>query len=239
MAGGVWCLREWDHWLDSPEIGPVAFQFGTRPLLTQESPISDDWKKKLLTLEEGDVYLNRFSPTGFYSSAVSNAFIDELRGRSERQVAYSHDAVGEHTSAFPVGARGRLVYLTEHDKTHAEDWIAKGYTEVLRTPDSTLIFVEPAVSRQIRRDQIDCMGCLSACGFSNWAQNEAGSTGKTPDPRSYCIQKTLQAIAHDGSVDNQLMFAGHNAFRFKDDPFYANGFIPTVRELVERLKTGD
>ena len=83
------------------------------------------------------------------------------------------------------------------------------------------------------------MGCLSACGFSNWAQNEEGSTGKTPDPRSYCIQKTLQAIAHDGSVDNQLMFAGHNAFRFKDDPFYANGFIPTVAELVERLKTGD
>jgi hypothetical protein len=35
------------------------------------------------------------------------------------------------------------------------------------------------------------------------------------------------------------MFAGHNAFRFKDDPFYESGFIPTVRELVERLKTGD
>ena len=31
-------------WLDNPELGPVAFQFGTRPLLTQESPISDAWK---------------------------------------------------------------------------------------------------------------------------------------------------------------------------------------------------
>ena len=36
MAGGVWCLREWADWIDNPEIGPVAFQFGTRPLLTQE-----------------------------------------------------------------------------------------------------------------------------------------------------------------------------------------------------------
>ena len=71
--------REWVDWIDNPELGPVAFQFGTRPLLTQESPISDAWKRKLLTLKEGDVYLNRFSPTGFYSSAVRNNFINELR----------------------------------------------------------------------------------------------------------------------------------------------------------------
>ena len=74
MAGGVWYLREWTDWIDNPELGPVAFQFGTRPLLTRESPISDAWKARLLTLREGDVYLNRFSPTGFYSSAVHNGF---------------------------------------------------------------------------------------------------------------------------------------------------------------------
>ena len=34
------------------------------------------------------------------------------------------------------------------------------------------------------------------------------------------------------------MFAGHNAFRFADDPFYANGYIPTVRDLVDRILTG-
>jgi NAD(P)H-dependent flavin oxidoreductase YrpB (nitropropane dioxygenase family) len=36
MAGGVWCLREWNDWIDNPELGQIAFQFGTRPLLTQE-----------------------------------------------------------------------------------------------------------------------------------------------------------------------------------------------------------
>src|ERR1700744_2168620 len=33
MAGGVWRLDEWEDWIDNPELGPMAFQFGTRPLL--------------------------------------------------------------------------------------------------------------------------------------------------------------------------------------------------------------
>jgi nitronate monooxygenase len=65
MAGGVWWLEEWEDWIDNPDLGPVAFQFGTRPLLTQESPISEAWKQRLRSLKEGDVFLNRFSPTGF------------------------------------------------------------------------------------------------------------------------------------------------------------------------------
>jgi len=239
MAGGIWYLRDWAHWIDDPEVAPVAFQFGTRPLLTQESPISDAWKRKLLTLKEGDIYLNHFSPTGFYSSAVRNRFLDELQQRAEHQVAYTVEPVGEHVAEFHVGARGRLVYLTAHDRQSAESWVLEGFTEALRTPDSTLILVTPPQSFQIRTDQINCMGCLSTCQFSNWAQSEAGTTGKKADPRSFCIQKTLQQICHSDDVESELMFAGHNAFRFGSDPFYANGYIPTVRELIDRLVTGD
>ena len=239
MAGGVWYLREWTHWIDNPELGPIAFQFGTRPLLTQESPIPEVWKRKLLTLEDDEVRLNRFSPTGFYSSAVRNSFLRELEERSARQVAYSVEALGEHIAPFQVGARNRIVYLTPHDKEAAERWVAQGFSEALRTPDSTLIFVAREKALEIRTDQINCMGCLSACLFSNWAQNEAGTTGKKADPRSFCIQKTLQAIRHSDDIEFQLMFAGKNAYRFATDPFYANGYIPMVRELVERLETGD
>jgi nitronate monooxygenase len=239
MAGGVWFLREWQDFLDNPDVGPVAFQFGTRPLLTQESPISAAWKKRLLTLQSGDILLHRFSPTGFYSSAVRNEFLNELEEQSRRQVAFTATPVGDHTEAFPVGARGRLVYLTAPDKAHAEAWLAQGFTDALRTPDSTLIFVTPARAEIIHRDQIECMGCLSACQFSNWAQTEDGSTGKKADPRSFCIQKTLQDISHGADVENQLMFAGHNAYRFAEDPFYSNGFVPTVRQLVARIQTGD
>jgi nitronate monooxygenase len=239
MAGGIWYLREWADWIDDPEVAPIAFQFGTRPLLTQESPISDAWKRKLLTLKEGDVFLNHFSPTGFYSSAVRNRFLDELQQRAEHQVAYTVEPVGEHVAEFHVGARGRSVYLTAHDRDSAQRWVAEGFTEALRTPDSTLIFVTPPQAFTIRSDQINCMGCLSACQFSNWAQSEQGTTGKKADPRSFCIQKTLQQICHSDDVESELMFAGHNAYRFASDPFYANGRIPTVRELIDRLVTGD
>lgn len=243
MAGGVWWLEEWEHWIDNPELGPVAFQFGTRPLLTQESPIGDAWKKRLLTLQEGDVFLNRFSPTGFWSSAVNNGFIQELRGRSERQVAFTTEVVGEHVAEYGVGPRKRIVYLTRADLRRAREWEAAGFTEAMRTPDSTLIFVTPEKAREITRDQVECMGCLSECRFSNWSQRaEDHSSGKRPDPRSFCIQKTLQAIAHESdesdAVERNLMFSGHNGFRFARDPFYSNGFIPTVKQLVERILTG-
>jgi nitronate monooxygenase len=243
MAGGVWWLEEWEDWIDNPDLGPVAFQFGTRPLLTQESPIGEAWKRRLPTLKEGDVFLNHFSPTGFWSSAVNNSFIQELRQRSERQVAFTTEPVGDHVAAFGVGPRKRTVYLTGPDLARVRGWEAEGFTDALRTPDSTLVFVTPEETREITRDQIECMGCLSQCRFSNWSQAAPEySTGKRPDPRSFCIQKTLQTIGHTGddpdAIEHNLMFSGHNAFRFARDPFYSNGFIPTVRQLVERILTG-
>ncbi|QKX01903.1 nitronate monooxygenase [Wolbachia endosymbiont of Cruorifilaria tuberocauda] len=238
MAGGVWHLKDWEHWLDNLQIGPIAFQFGTRPLLTKESPISMEWKKKLLTLEEGDVFLNRFSPTGFYSSAVKNNFIRELQERNLRQLKFSESANEEFNSEFTVGTRGRKIYLTAEDKKLANTWIKAGYTEVMKTPDITVIFVTPDKFAKIRQDQINCMGCLSHCLFSNWKDHGNHSTGRKPDPRSFCIQKTLQNIMYSGDVENELLFSGHNVYKFKRDPFYENGYIPTVRELVERMLTG-
>ncbi len=238
MAGGVWSLNEWEHWLDNPEIGPVVFQFGTRPILTQESPVPDSWKKRLLTLRAGDVLLHRFSPTGFYSSAVRNDFLRELEARTERQIPFVSNPEGVLTAALPLGPRGRMVYLEPQDKVRAEAWIAQGFDEAMKTPDSTLIFVSKEKALEIHRDQVDCMGCLSACKFSNWADHDEYTTGKKADPRSFCIQKTLQDVVHGRDIEHQLMFAGHNAYRFADDPFYANGFIPTVRQLVERIMQG-
>ena len=238
MAGGVWWLEEWQDWIDNPELGPVAFQFGTRPLLTQESPVSEAWKHRLLGLAPGDILLHKFSPTGFYSSAVKNEFLEDLVHRSERQIAYTSEAVGQHTAELKVGARGRSVWVAPEDFVRANQWIDQGFKDALRTPDSTLVFVTPDSAQVILKDQTDCMGCLSHCGFSNWAQNEAGTNGKRADPRSFCIQKTLQNIAHGGDVEHELMFSGHYAYRFGTDPFYANGRIPTVKELVDQILTG-
>ncbi len=240
MAGGVWNLKEWEHWIDNPELGQILFQFGTRPLLTQESPIPDEWKQRLMTLEEGDVLLHRFSPTGFYSSAVRNPFLRNLEARSHRQIAFTKEPIGDHSFELDVGVNGKKNYwVTRGDLLHAREWYGQGFTEALKTPDETLVFVTPEEKKIIRKDQADCMGCLSQCAFSSWADNEKNTTGRLADPRSFCIQKTLQDIAHGGPVDQNLMFAGHSAFRFKKDPFYSNGFVPTVKQLVDRLQTGD
>jgi nitronate monooxygenase len=174
---------------------------------------------------------------------VNNGFIAELRERNERQVAFTTEAIGEHVAEYGVGPRKRIVFLTNPDLGRAFGWEKQGFTEALRTPDSTLIFVTPDKAREILEDQASCMGCLSSCRFSNWAQQEPDfNNGKRADPRSFCIQKTLQDIAHDSdkpeAVEQNLMFSGHNAYRFGKDPFYSNGFIPTVKQLMERLLTG-
>jgi nitronate monooxygenase len=240
MAGGVWCLKEWTHWLDNPELGPIAFQFGTRPILTQESPVSDEWKKRLVTLQPGDVFLNRFSPTGFYSSAVNNRFIQELHHRNLRQVPFRTVADTEFSASLPFGPRARLIYLREEDMNFVEAWQTAGFDEPMKTPDGTLVFVTREKSQEILKDQVDCMGCLSSCRFSNWSDHiEGNNTGKKADPRSFCIQKTLQDIIRGSSIEDQLMFSGHNAYRFATDPFYANGFIPTVKQLVDRMLMGE
>ena len=240
MAGGVWHLRDWIDWIDNKDIGPIAFQFGTRALLTRESPIPEKWKKKLLTIKKDDVLLHRFSPTGFWASAVKNSFIKELMQRGKRQLKTSLFKEKNANVAVETGkSRRRIYYFSKEDAIKAKNWIAQGFKEVLKTPDNTAIFVSSENAYQIREDQKNCMGCLSQCKFSNWADNEKHSTGKKADPRSFCIQKSLQDIVHDGDLDKELMFAGHNAWKFNQDPFYSNGFVPSVKQLVERIASGD
>ena len=239
MAGGVWYLRDWNDWIDNPELGAIAFQYGTRPLLTRESPIPQGWKDKLLEIEEGEVLLHRFSPTGFYSSAVRNPFLRSLEARSARQIAFAAQEAGDHVFQLDVGVKGKNFWVTQADLLRAREWFGLGHTMALKTPDNTLVFVSPEEAKEIRKDQADCMGCLSQCLFSSWADTETNSTGRLADPRSFCIQKTLQDIAHGGAIDQNLMFAGHAAYQFKRDPFYSNGFVPTVKQLVNRILTGD
>ncbi len=239
MAGGVWFLREWDHWIDNPELGQIAFQFGTRPLLTHESPIPQGWKDALREINPGDVLLHKFSPTGFYSSAVRTPFLQALEARSMHQIPYSKVEAGEHTVQLDVGVRGKNFWVTPKDRDRAHGWVGQGFTLAVRTPDDTVVFVTPNEREVIRKDQTDCMGCLSHCGFSSWKDHDDYTTGRLADPRSFCIQKTLQDIAHGGHIDDNLMFAGHAAYRFKQDPFYSNNYTPSVKELVDRILTGD
>ena len=240
MAGGVWFLRDWENWINNTEIGPIAFQFGTRALLTVESPISDGWKQKLLDLDPDEIKSNHFSPTGFHSLAVVNNFIKELQGRSLRQVYYSLTPTEERKMAFVINKiKNKAIYLTDEDNQKAHCWIKTGFNKTMVTPDATLIFVTQEKYNEIRETQINCTGCLAYCRFSNWSEKKELAEDKIPDPRSYCIRRTLYDIAHGGDIQENLMFSGKLAYLFAQDPFYKNGFIPTVKELINRILTGD
>lgn len=236
LAGGVWNLSEFDDYIDNPDIGPLAFQLGTRPLLTQESPVAKAWQGCLRGLKKGDVVLQQFSPTGFYSSAVRNRFLQGLFDRKDTEMPYKEKPEGIFVAPYEISP-AHTVFLTLHDKTRTEMYAAAGKSIALRTPDNSLIFVSPEENNRIKCDRANCVGCLSACAFSGWSQT-TGHLDRLPDPRSFCITKTLVAIAHGESIDDNLMFAGHLAYRFGSDPMYKDGNIPTVAELIDALLKG-
>ena len=196
---------------------------------------------------------NLTEPNNIKNIDIANEFLKEINF-NETRVAATPQSVKELIKAcenYPKlknSSKITFEYVmlkdindSEEDANKADGWFNQGYTEILKTPDDTVIFVTEKNSIEIRKDQKDCMGCLSQCKFSNWSDNEENkySTGKKVDPRSFCIQKTLQNVAHFEDPENELMFAGHNAWKFKQDPFYSNGFVPTVKELVNRIASGD
>jgi hypothetical protein len=237
LAGGIWSLDEWQDYIDNPEIGKIAFQFGTRPMVTKESPISEAWKKVMLNVKKGEVILQKFSPTGFFSSAIKNTFLERLLERKDGEVAFTKEPEGDFNTALAIKP-DKNVYIKAEDAPKAKSQIDKGYTEVKETPDATVVFMTKEEWTVQQEDRKNCVGCLSACQFSSWSQAQ-GNTGRKPDPRSYCIHKTLYEVGHGGSVKEHLLFAGHQVYRFATDPLYREGRIPSVKELIEKIKRGE
>ena len=236
IAGGVWNLKEWEKYIDNSEIGMVAFQFGTRPMITKESPVSDAWKKVMMNTKPGDVALQLFSPTGFYSSAIKNKFLLRLMERKEGEILFSAEKNDEFDTEIALSPV-KKVYIKSQDLAKANNQINAGFSVIQETPDSTIVFLTPEEWAKMKDDRAKCLGCLSQCQFSSWSGLK-GTTGKICDPRTYCIHKTLVDIGHGGSVDDNLLFAGHQVYRFAQDPLYANGNVPSTHELIEAIKAG-
>lgn len=239
LAGGIWSLSDWQDYIDNPEIGKIAFQFGTRPMITKESPISDAWKKLMLQLKNGDVILQKFSPTGFFSSAIKNTFLQKLIDRKNGEISFMTESDSEFSAALKLSEH-KTVFVKPADMQKAQKQINDGLTEIKETPDASLVFLTPKDWAGMKEDRKNCVGCLSQCQFSTWSSHSpTGSTGRLPDPRTYCIHKTLYEAGHGGSVKDQLLFAGHQVYRFATDPLYRNGYIPSVKELIEKIKSGE
>jgi NAD(P)H-dependent flavin oxidoreductase YrpB (nitropropane dioxygenase family) len=230
IAGGIWSISECQAYIGNPDIEPVAFQMGTRPMLTAESPVSESWRKIMMNLKEGDVKLQKFSPTGFYSSAVNNKFVQDLLARKARQVQFWDEAA---EGLVALGGK----FVAAEDMPTILEWQAQGFETPMPTPDSTFVFETPTMARVIVAQQDACAGCLAACKFSGW--NSFEPENELPrDPRSFCIKNTLQAAAHTDNLDNNLVFAGHSAYKFASDPLFADGKRPTIHEFLDEVKKG-
>src|SRR3546814_20245602 len=137
-----------------------------------------------MQLESGDVLLHRFSPTGLYSSAIRNPFLRNLEARSERQIPFSTEQAGDHTHQLDAGVKGKNFWVTRGDLLRAREWVGQGFTSAIKTPVNTLVFVTEEEKAEIRKDQTDCMGCLSQCDFSSWLdRSEWRRVGKEVDSR--------------------------------------------------------
>ena len=163
-------------------------------------------------------------------------------GRSQRQIAFAAapDAERGLTEPLAFGTRGRWLYVRPEDLARVEAWIAEGYSQAMKTPGRHADLRQPRERDRDppRPDQ------LHGLPVGLQVQQLGVQRGATP-PASRPIRArsasrrrcTRSPTARD--VRTQLMFAGHNVYKFRDDPFYSNGFIPTVRQLVERIATGD
>ena len=84
----------------------------------------------------------------------------------------------------------------------------------MTTPNNTHIWV--TIQKLVKLLKIKlivwvvCLNVYLVIGLKEKRYNR-----KKADPRSFCIQKTLQNISHGiSSLENQLMFAGHSVYRF-------------------------
>ncbi len=233
MAGGVWNLTDFSSWAGDTNLGSIAFQLGTRPLLTKESTTAKTWYNRIMSLKKEDVIGQYLSPTGFYSRAMRNTFVNNMLIRNATEMAYRETP--EEGFTYKLSEN---IYVSESDGIKAEGYKNSDRNIAVKTPDSSVVFVTPAEQAEIRGDLKNCKGCLSQCRFSAWSQHsETGTTGKLPDPRTFCIQKALDEAVHR-DPEKGIMFSGANGYRFATDSYYTNGFIPTIAELIKDILAG-
>src|SRR3546814_4694872 len=80
---------------------------------------------------------------------------------------WSSDVCSSDLFGLCVGVGRKKYFVTKGDLMRARQWFGQGFVDALKTPDNTLVFVTPDEKTVIRKDQADCMGCLSQCSFSS------------------------------------------------------------------------
>jgi hypothetical protein len=93
-----------------------------------------------------------------------------------------------------------------------------GFTVALKTPDNTCCFrhTRGAADYPARIRRIAWAACRTA--FSSWKDHDDFTTGYLADPRSFCIQKALQNIAHGEPVSTESDVRGPRRLPVQERP---------------------
>ena len=86
-------------------------------------------ERKVNGFKKGDIKLHKFSPTGFYSSAVKNNFIKELTDRSFRQIKLftkSDEASSSDFSEYALGKAKRPFLILKKIFLELKSGLRKG-----------------------------------------------------------------------------------------------------------------
>jgi nitronate monooxygenase len=97
---------------------------------------------------------------------VRNPFLRSLEARSERQIPIRKVEAGEHTVQLDVGVKGKNFWVTPRDLTARAAWAGRASPKAAHARRYDHLR-QPEERDMIRKDQKDCMGCLSHCGFSS------------------------------------------------------------------------
>ena len=223
MAGGVWWLEEWEDWIDNPDLGPDRLPVRHPPAADPGEPDRRGLEAEAADASrKGDVFLNRFSPTGFYSIGREQR-LHPGAARAQRAPGRLHDRAGgrAHGRVRRRPAQARSSISRRTTSSACRRWEAEGYHRgAAHAGHHAGLRHAARRPREITADQVACMGCLSQCRFSNWSQHEPGLQQRQEGRPAQLLHpedaagRSAMTADEPQQVEHNLMFSGHNAFRF-------------------------
>ena len=84
---------------------------------------------------------------------ITNRILASVEQGFEAQIAFTKEPIGDHHFELDVGIGSKKNYwVTKGDLQHAREWYGAGFTNAMKSPDDTLIFVTPEEEKMIRAD---------------------------------------------------------------------------------------
>jgi nitronate monooxygenase len=233
MAGGVWWLEEWEDWIDNPGARPDRLPVRHAPAADQGKPDQRMPGSSAADAEGGRRLPQPLQPHRLLFQRGRTT--TSCRNCAAAASARSPTPPSRWASMSPNTASARasaIVYLTPRIWSARVRLGRRGLHRGAAHAGHDADLRHPGKAAKSWPTRSACMGCLSpAASPTGRSTSRISPTARRPTRAASASRRrcrTSRTPATTRELENNLMFSGHNAFRFAKDPFYSNGFIPTV-----------